>query len=95
MSTPTSSDLLARFPEFGGADTDLIDAAIADAVQRTNATAWGDLYTQGVLYMAAESLALSPYGRKMRLVSNEGETVYSRPLRTMKKRVSVGLGRVT
>ena len=93
-TAPTPAAFLVQFPEFTGADTVLISAKIADAVRRTDETVWGSNWVMGVMYRAAHLLAMSPMGRKMRLATDEGQSVYKQELDTLVRRVSSGF-RVT
>ena len=92
-SPPTPAEFVARFPEFTGAPTDLVQAKIDDAVQRTDAGVWGDLWLQGVVYRTADLLAKSPFGRTMKMVA-DGRSVYWDDLQTMVRRVAAGQPRV-
>jgi len=91
---PTPAEFLVAFPEFTGAAETLIQSKLDQAVQRTDAEVWGELFTQGVLYRAADLLAKSPTGRAMKISDNGGKTLYWDDLQTMKKRVASGF-RVT
>jgi hypothetical protein len=88
---PTVADFKAAFPEFKNAPEDLVQSRINFAVQRTDAERWGDLYAQGVMFRTADLMAKSPFGRPMQLVDKDGETDYSRDLKTMVRRVACGL----
>lgn len=93
---PTAAEFKAVFPEFLGAPDLLVTAKISDAVGRTSEEVWGALWTQGVMYRAADLLAKSPFGRSMRLVNKDNTTAYSADLRTMVRRVAAASGlRVT
>lgn len=87
---PSSADFLVQFPEFEGAPTALVSAKLADAAGRTDEEVWGGLWSQGVMYRAADLLAKSPHGRKMMLVSNNGKSIYHEDLQAMIRRVTSG-----
>ena len=57
MAVPTSSEFLARFPEFGELALTVIQGAIAEAGRSTPATQWGDVHTEAVSYLAAHILS--------------------------------------
>ena len=68
----TSTLIQTEFPEFSETDTTLIDAKIADAVKRVNASVWGDLTDDGVKYLACHLIAMSPEGEQSRLELKSG-----------------------
>lgn len=94
-STPTTAQLVEIYPEFSQAPAGLLQAKLDEAAARTNAAVWGDKYAQGVLLRAADLLAKTPQGRRLRLVSANGRSIYWEDLRTMVRAVAVGHGRVT
>jgi hypothetical protein len=57
MTVPTSSDFLARFPEFGELTLTIVAGAIAEAGRATPETQWGEVHTEAVSYLAAHSLS--------------------------------------
>jgi len=57
MAVPTSSEFLARFPEFGELALTVIQGAIAEAGRSTPATQWSDVHTEAVSYLAAHILS--------------------------------------
>lgn len=65
-------DFRARFPEFNGVGDPTIVTQLADAVVQVDygvfSTAKGDM---AVLYLAAHTLALSPFGNSAKLVAKE------------------------
>lgn len=65
-----------RFPEFAGRPDDLLTSILAAATARCHSDAWGTGRNEGVLYLSAHLLALSPYGREMRMVNKDGTTAY-------------------
>jgi hypothetical protein len=78
----TRTDLIAQFPEFADAATDLLDRMLAAAALEIDADIWLAKYDQGQMYLAAHKLALSPYGNSMQLVLKQpedtphGSTIY-------------------
>jgi len=62
------SEFLVRFPEFRNADHSLIDAKLIEARAQIGASVWGDLYDQGVGYLAAHLLSVAPTGQHARLI---------------------------
>jgi len=89
-SSPTASEFLAEYPEFVGAGDALVSAKIANAVARTNETTWGTNWRMGVMLRTADLLAKSPYGRKMKMVLEDGKTAYWPDLRALMTRVAAG-----
>lgn len=89
-TVPTAAAFKVEFPEFASADDTLVDAKLADAAARTGADVWGSKWEMGVKYKAARLLALSPFGRKMRLVNNDGSTVYDADIKAMVRSVTSG-----
>lgn len=66
-----------RFPEFAGRPDTLLESTLAAALRRCNAAVWGTDQDEGVLYLTADLLARSPFGREMRLVMKDGTTAYT------------------
>jgi hypothetical protein len=79
----TSDSFLAFFPEFQPAGIRQIDEAIAEAVRNTDAAVWGDKTDDGVKWLAAHLLALSPFGQQARLSSKEGKSTYGKRRRQL------------
>lgn len=78
----------ANFPEFQDAPDALVQAQLNYAISMINLPQWGismsqDLTEQGTFLYCAKYLALSPYARKMALVSKEGKTIYDDRLRQL------------
>lgn len=67
-----------RFPEFRQVPDSMVQAAIADAMDETDATVWlPSHYEAAVRYRAAHKLALSPQGRSAGLTQGAaGKTTY-------------------
>lgn len=86
----TSTSFKDHFPEFNDATDDLVNLHLADAVLRVPASIWGTLTDHGVKYLAAHTLALSPWGRHARLVNDSGGTVYGTHLEALKKTLPSG-----
>lgn len=76
MALIAVADVEARFPELITAGGALIQECIRGAVDRLNSDTWGALYREGLLYMTAHLLALSPYGQEARMVSDRGLSTY-------------------
>lgn len=95
MAVPSVAAFKAAYPAFGNAPDALVQAKLDEAAARTNATTWGDLHTLGVSLRAADLLAKTPEGRRMRLVMNDGKSIFAEDLRTLVRRVAVGVARTT
>jgi hypothetical protein len=77
--TVTVASFRAEFPEFGSADvtpTVLVQAKLDAALLRTPSDVWGDLQDDGVKYLAAHLLALSPQAREMKLSTPDAKSPY-------------------
>jgi len=94
--TVTAASLIAEFPEFDldGSNTAIIQAKIDAATLRTDATVWGTMRDEGIKYLAAHLLALSPFARELKLANDNGETIYGKMRRDMEMVVASGF-RVT
>lgn len=77
VPTITLLQFRAEFEEFAAAGDPLVLAKIQDAADAIDPVQWGDLAPQGTKYLAAHLLALSPFGRALKLVAQNGTTVYS------------------
>ena len=66
----------ARAPEFRGAADARVDAAIASATARTDATIFGARTDDAIFFLAAHLLASSPTGTEARLKGEGFESVY-------------------
>ena len=95
MPTPSVADFKNAYPAFTHAPPDLVQAKLDEAAARTSIASWGDLHTMGVSLRAADLLAKTPEGRRMRLVSADGKSIFHDDLQTLVKRVAVGLARTT
>lgn len=74
--TPTT--FVANYPEFAQAPLGtVVQNALNDAYSMTPSSVWPtSLVDQAAQLRAAQSLALSPFGRGMALADDEGKTVY-------------------
>lgn len=80
------ANFLIRFPEFGDggvsgqerAPEELIDDALARAASRVSDAIWTDLADEGIGYLAAHLISISPWGQQARLVpaQPDGTTTY-------------------
>jgi len=73
MAVPTSSEFLARFPEFGELALTVIQGAIAEAGRSTPATQWGDVHTEAVSYLAAHILSTRVMQAGLQVGSQAGQ----------------------
>lgn len=91
----TAAEFLVGFPEFSAAGTPLVEAKLADADATTSVDAFAPaVRDRRVALVAARLLALSPFGRDMKLVSDDGATVYDDTIRRMDQCAVFGRGRV-
>lgn len=79
-----------RFPEFFGAPAASVAACIAEAEARTPEDVWGSLRDQGVLYLAAHLLAMSPNAVDMRLKNDPTDSIYNVQRRKLARAVASG-----
>jgi len=81
-----------RFPEFDKAPDTLVEAKLEEGKRSCRTKAWGDGAERedGVFFTAARLLALSPQGRSLRLVSEDGSTIYDETLRRLQRAMSYG-----
>lgn len=91
----TVQDLVAFAPEFAPAEDALISAKITEAEARCPVETWGEgeFRDRGVLHKAARLVALSPWGREMRLVLDGGGTVWDAEIKQLNRIAAGGLGR--
>lgn len=87
--TPTS--LRAYFPEFQTLGDTFMQPYLDNALQRTPAAVWGGLQDQGVTYLAAHLMAISPYGVHAKLSSKDGSSVYGKQRKQLNRTVTAGL----
>lgn len=87
----TYTTIQDRFPEFANTDSDLITAAIANAVDQINEDVWGDKTDQGVTWLTAHFLATSPFGEPARLSDDMNNTRYYIIFKSLRSQVTVGL----
>lgn len=57
MTTPTPTEFLARFPEFGELTLTVVEGAIAEAARSTPVSLWGTVHTEAVSNLAAHLLS--------------------------------------
>lgn len=94
----TPAQFVENYPEFAPALTQqpaLVATTLSDAYALTPDTVWpSGFLDQAAQLRAAQSLALSPYGRGMALANDEGKTVYDLRLERLVTMVGGG-GSVT
>lgn len=57
MATPTASEFLLRFPEFGEQSSSVVEAALTDAAALTPEDVWSTNQSAAISYLAAHLLA--------------------------------------
>lgn len=87
----TLEEFRTQFPEFQEAPDSLILGKMREAESRTDAFVWGAKREQGIAYLTAHLIALSPGGRAMQLVQKDGSTPYYETLTTLRRAVTMGL----
>lgn len=90
----TPSTLAVKFPEFVDViadDEPFVEEKIAEAGRRVSVTAWDPqgLTDDGVSYLAAHLIAVSPLGEQAKL-DTEGDTTYLKEFKRMVRIVSSG-----
>ena len=81
---------LDKYPEFDEINDVIpstVTRAVDDAKLLVSAKEWGKLYEIAVYCTAAHSLAVGPFGENARLDAKSGDTIYSRELRRLQKRL--------
>ena len=89
MAVPSLATFRVNFPEFTNATDALLQAAIDRASTLCDATTYGDLHTQAVLFTAADDLAMSPFSREMRL--KDGTSVYQKRVKQLQRIAAIGI----
>jgi hypothetical protein len=82
------------FPEFERTEDQLCLQKINAATARTAAAVWGDKVNDGIMWLAAHLLSMSPEGEQSRLKAENRATTYERTLNMMRREVTFGAGRV-
>lgn len=85
-----AQDFLLRFPEFQNSTNDYIELILDEAKAELNPNVWDKQYRAGVLFLAADKLALSPLGEPARLAPGDGMTTYRQEFERLRKIVSAG-----
>ncbi len=89
----TRTTFLVSFPEFSEVDTAVVDAKLAEASRRIDASVWGDWENDGHGQLTAHLLANSPLGNAAKLVAKgDGpKTVYEGEYRRLVRMVGAGI----
>lgn len=88
------TSFIAKFPEFANATQALVQKHLDDALLEIDPAVWGPKADAGQGFLAAHTLALSPFGQGVRLVQKDGTTTYNVHYKRLQRQVSSG-GRVT
>lgn len=91
---PSYETFIDLYPAFAAASEALVQAHLDAAAADTSETIWGDQYAAGVMLKAADSLAQTPEGRRMRLSNDDNVSIYHKRLLRMRRLVAVGAHRV-
>lgn len=86
----TVNSFKAQYREFVNADDSMVQAYLTDAALLAPAAVWRTLADQYTGLKAAQALALSPFGREMKLVSKDGSTVYDGRIADLETRIVAG-----
>jgi len=86
----TAQTFKDAYPEFENLGDTYIETKITSAELLCPDAIWGDFADQGVMLRTAQQLALSPPGRDLKLVSDDGKTVYDAELMRLRTIVSSG-----
>jgi len=78
MADPTTTEFLARFPEFAEQSTDVVDGALAEAIRFCPTTGWNKtnpakIRNDAIKYLAAHSLAMRTMQIGMQVGSVSGQ----------------------
>jgi hypothetical protein len=84
---------LARFPEFADeprqGDRDVITSTLKAAEEELNSQLWGNLFTEGVLYLTADKLTRTAVGERFRPEGAE-HSVYGLEFERLCRVISMG-----
>lgn len=83
------------FPDFKETSDELVRKKLAAASLRIASRIWGTLTDQGIMYLAAHLLSISPEGEQSRLKAKNRMTTYGSEWKRMKREVTFGVGRVS
>jgi hypothetical protein len=72
----TRTQFLVQFPEFTNAVAAQVDAFLAAAELEVDRDVWDAKADQGVMYLTAHKLALSPYGNAAKMVPKKADTLH-------------------
>lgn len=72
----TIERFLARWPHFAEAPDAAVQEALDAAHKRVSATYWGDRRDEGIMLLAAHTIAIDPGGQFARMVAKDGTTTY-------------------
>ncbi len=91
------SSFVKAFPEFAETSKTLVEAKLAEARRRIDPEVWRTKTDDGVSYLAAHLIAMSPQGQHARLVPKNAKvtredalTTYEREYQAMKREVTSG-----
>ena len=84
------ASFLVRYPEFSAVGDAMIEARIADAAAKVNATVWGDELDHGQALWTAHLLSCSPAGQQARLVGDKTRTTYQAAYEEAATRLAAG-----
>ncbi len=82
---------LIAFPEFGEADTPLVQAKLDEAAREIDASVWLTRADDGQGYLAAHLLAMSPMGNAAKLVTKDASTTYETHYKRLLRIVTAGI----
>jgi Protein of unknown function (DUF4054) len=85
----TVEEFRARFAEFRTAGDPLVESVLAEATRRVAPEVYGELTNDAVGYLAAHLLAISPFGKNMRLEDDKSETTFWSEYIAIRKQVVV------
>lgn len=91
----TPAQVKARFPEFGQVPDSTIQQTIDGAAWEFSARVWGTLLSEGMYYLVAHKLTMSPFGQQARLAAKSGQTTtYWQEYQRLMMIVSCGGGHI-
>lgn len=83
--TVTAASFVARWQEFAPLAEPVVEAALAEAVRRTDARVFGDRTDDAVSLLAADLLATGAYGLPARLDQDGKATTYATQLARLRR----------
>lgn len=86
----TLTEFKTQFPEFRSVPDPMLTAHLNAAALECSEEVWGTLLDQGIAYLAAHKMALSPYGNTAKLSNASGGSTYFTHYADLVRKVAQG-----